>query len=142
MAEHARRRTGGRKPKDEETATGFMAPLPRDQDWMASLRDEPGDDLSGGSTDLAETADAALTGQLATVQELLEAQQAVLLAIVAKVDAMEASLADVAGRVPPVAGSSRAEPPPTVRDVVLALRQQATGAALRLRSRAEQPRRP
>ena len=134
MAQHVRRRSRGRKPKGGDTAAEFFAALPDDQNWMSSLRDELEGDPSGDGDGVRAIAGKAVSlEEWTAVQDLLEEQGSALLAMAARVDDLEQSLAEVADRVAPVVDPR--PPPPTARDVVRTLQQHAAGIADRLRTR-------
>ena len=157
MADHGRRRTR-RAGREERRASGFLPPLPKDEDWIAELRDDFPDEggpvlgggLAGGRSDVggrtADTADASAADpgagtETATggavwkaVADELDAQRESILALADRLEAVQTSVDELARRVVPA--SEAVSPPhggPTVRDVVVALWASAAGSAARLR---------
>ncbi|MGI8686170.1 MAG: hypothetical protein ACR2MO_13970 [Acidimicrobiales bacterium] len=91
MAPHTRWRGQHRqKPRRQAKSDGFIAALPEDDDWMVALHDGPdGPD----DADEQRARDEAAQG-FSDLREELEAQREVIVALAAKVEALEASSAD------------------------------------------------
>ena len=133
MAEHARRRARRRRqsPEEEQVDDGFIPALPQDQNWMEALRET--EDGGAGHGDDATTA-LVTVDEWTSLQEALEEQRSLVLALTEKVDAMGEQLGGLAGRLPPADGPERAAPPQTVRDALLGVRRRAAELADRLRT--------
>lgn len=130
MAEHARRRPAAwRSPRGEAPQEGILADRPIDENWMASLRDEwqSGDDDPGRQPPWSE------------LEEAMTEQRTAIEALVERVATLEGAVVELAGRLAELPSPAPPpEPPPavprapTTREVLLALREQATGTASRL----------
>lgn len=143
MAQHARRRPRGRKPSGEEGADGFMTAPPEDHNWMEALRDEFADASDWDPAGPREDADQDPPSGMAAVQVALDEQRDMILSLVARVEALEASLTEVVRRVPtsPEPSPAPAGPPQaTVRGVLATLLAESTGTASRLGAAMERRR--
>ncbi len=130
MAEHARRRPPAwRSSRRQAPDEGILAERPLDENWMAGLRDEwqGGDDDPGRQPPWSE------------LEETSAEQREAIAALGERVATLEGALVELAGRLaplpppPPPPESLPAVPrAPTSREVMAALRQQATGTAARL----------
>ena len=140
MAEHRRRRaTRRREPEVDEDP--FIASLPRDENWMAALRDDvSGDDATGAEAPTGPH-DARGGVPWPEVEAQLEEQGSAIVALTARIDALEGALEEVRRRLPPEPGDGPPAPP-TVREAIGALRAQALDAGARLGREVAARRRP
>lgn len=94
MAAHSPRRTTKRRiPWGYGRADGFIASLPRDEDWIATLRDEMEGDGAVSAFDAEPT-----TADWTAVRAALEEHHALLVDIASRVDALHELLASVVER--------------------------------------------
>lgn len=86
-------RSVARAPRREATEEEFIDPLPRDENWIADLGSDVGDDGLAGPNRAGPTALAWMA-----VEEGLHEQRALIAALTARLDALERSVADGPGR--------------------------------------------
>lgn len=128
----ADRRERRRHRRDEARTFEILSVQGKDEDWISELREddppEPGPDA----------------GEWAPVRKALDAHDSALAAVADRLDAVEAALEELGGRVPaegPPPSLPDVPASPTVRSVVDALRASATGSAARLAREAREARR-
>lgn len=140
MAEHRRRRaTRRREPGVDDDP--FIASLPKDENWMAALRDDVSGDEAPGAEGPTGPDDADAAIPWPEMEAQLEEQRSAIVALTARIDDLEAALEEVRRRLPPDPGD-RPPPPHTVREAIGALRAQALDAGARLGREVAARRRP